>query len=351
MLFISIIDFFLLFNRTWMLRSIFAALLIGIVGAVIGCYIILNKMIFLGEAVAHSAFAGAALGILLGSINPLFFIFAFSEASALTVGYVNQKKILNEDIVIGIIFSGMMGIGIIILSFMSEFASSVSSILFGAILLISDTQLIIMVVVGLIVLAIILYFRNEYKFIVFDQEMAQVSGLPVQQFNYLFLILVGAIITISLNAIGAILVFAMFIMPSAAAYMWTFDFKKMLILASSFGVISGFFGIMFSYLFILPGGPSIVLIATAMFTISYILSPKRKASQLNPTECKFCQVEEKQELVEHEIGVDVPHYHTKDERGIVLKVDLKKNPEIHEWKGHRPILGTEDSKKKKRRRK
>lgn len=334
-----------------MLRSIAAAILIGIVGAIIGCYIILNKMIFLGEAVSHSAFAGAALGILLG-INPLFLIFTFSEISAVSVGYVNQKKIMNEDIVIGIIFSGMMGLGIIILSFMDEFSSSVSSILFGAILIISSTQLIIMLIISIIVLFIILFLRNEYKFIVFDREMALVSGLPVKKFDYLFLILIGAIITISLNAIGAILVFAMFIMPSAAAYMWTFDFKKMLILASSFGVASGFFGIMISYLFILPGGPSIVLIATIIFTFSYLVSPKRKARKLSPAECKFCQLEEIEEVTEHPIGVDVPHYHTQDERGILLKVDLRKNPKDHVWKGHRPIISNkEDSSKSERNKK
>ncbi|MHA1688208.1 MAG: metal ABC transporter permease [Promethearchaeota archaeon] len=336
MLFVSIFEFFLLFNRPWMIRSILAALLIGVIGGIIGCYIILNRMIFLGEAVAHSAFAGAALGILLG-VNPLVFIFAFSEISAVSVGYVNQKKIMNEDIVIGIIFSGMMGLGIIILSFMDEFSASVSSILFGAILIISSTQLVIMTLISIVVLIIILFLRNEYKFIVFDREMARVSGLPVKKLDYLFLLLVGAIITISLNAIGAILVFAMFIMPSAASYMWTFNFKKMLILSSAIGMISGFLGIMISYLFILPGGPSIVLIATIFFVVSYLFSPKRKARALSPMECKFCKIEEKPPL-EHPIGIDVPHYHVKEEGKIFLKVDLSKQREGHKWKGHRPLI-------------
>ncbi|MHA1762772.1 MAG: metal ABC transporter permease [Promethearchaeota archaeon] len=319
-----------------MIRSILAAILIGIIGGIIGCYIILNRMIFLGEAVAHSAFAGAALGILLG-LNPLIFIFAFSEISAVSVGYVNQKKIMNEDIVIGIIFSGMMGLGIIILSFMDEFSASVSSILFGAILIISSTQLLIMGIISILVLIIILFLRNEYKFIVFDRDMARVSGLPVKKLDYLFLLLVGAIITISLNAIGAILVFAMFIMPSAAAYMWTFNFRKMLILASAIGMVSGFLGIMISYLFILPGGPSIVLIATIIFTVSYLFSPKRKARTISPFECKFCKLEEEAPL-EHPIGIDVPHYHAREEGKIFLKVNLSKKPVNHKWKGHRPLV-------------
>lgn len=350
MIYISILDFFLLFDRPWMIRTIIAASLLGIIGGIIGCYIILNKMIFLGEAIAHSAFAGAALGMLLG-INPIIFIFIFSETSAISVGYVNQKKIMHEDIVIGIIFSAMMGLGIIILSFMDEFSASVSSILFGAILLISDVQLITMIITGVIVLLIILFLRKEYKFIVFDREMANVSGLPVKKLDYLFLLLLGAIITISLNAIGAILVFAMFIIPAAAAYMWTFNFKKMLILSCIIGVLSGFFGIMISYLFILPGGPSIVSIASIIFLISYFLSPKRRSQAVSPLECRYCNIEELEEIVDHALGIDVPHVHTDDHRKIILKVNPKKMPSDHTWRGHKPIEEVEKKKRKKERNK
>lgn len=346
MIYISILDFFLLFDRPWMIRTIIAASLLGIIGGIIGCYIILNKMIFLGEAIAHSAFAGAALGMLLG-INPIIFIFIFSETSAISVGYVNQKKIMHEDIVIGIIFSAMMGLGIIILSFMDEFSASVSSILFGAILLISDVQLITMIITGVIVLLIILFLRKEYKFIVFDREMANVSGLPVKKLDYLFLLLLGAIITISLNAIGAILVFAMFIIPAAAAYMWTFNFKKMLILSCIIGVLSGFFGIMISYLFILPGGPSIVSIASIIFLISYFLSPKRRSQAVSPLECRYCNIEELEEIVDHALGIDVPHVHTDDHRKIILKVNPKKMPSDHIWRGHKSIEEVDKKKSKK----
>ncbi len=342
MIYVSIIDFFLLFNRPWMIRSLIAAIIIGIVGGIIGTFIILRKVIFLGEAVAHSAFAGASLGMIFG-INPIFTIFIFSELSAFSVGYVNQKKILNEDIVIGIIFSATLGLGIIFLSFLDEFSSGASSILFGAILLISDLQLLLVISSSLVVLIIVLIFRKEYKLMAFDKELAQISGLPIKKLDYLFLAMLALLITFYLNSIGAILVFGLFIMPSAAAYMLTYNFKKLLVISSIFGVISGFFGIMISFLFLMPGGPSIIIVAASIFIISYILSPKRKSLAKTPSECKFCGMEETP--VEHTIDIDVPHIHDEESRKIMLRVNPKKMPIEHSWKGHKTLALSEEEAK------
>ncbi|MBD3194129.1 MAG: iron chelate uptake ABC transporter family permease subunit [Candidatus Lokiarchaeota archaeon] len=336
MIYVTILEFFELFQKSWMQRILIAAILIGIVGGIIGTFIILYKIIFLGEAIAHSAFAGVALALVLG-VQPLYMIFLFSELSAISVGYVNQKKIMNEDIILAIIFSGMMALGIIFINLLTEVSASVSSILFGAIFYINADQVNMLIIVSIIVIGIIIYLRKEYFFMVFNKEIAKISGIPVKFLDYLFLMLLAALIAVSIQAIGAILVFAIFIMPAAAAYMLTYNYRIMMLLSTIFGAISGFFGIMISFLYNLPGGPSIVIVATGIFIISFLLSPKRLSKLISKIRFKFSEKYKKvQEEFEHPLGIDVPHTHTEKEE-ILLRVKPKKFPSEHKWRGHRPI--------------
>ncbi|TFF90239.1 MAG: metal ABC transporter permease [Promethearchaeota archaeon] len=333
---ISLWEFFELFSRPWMQRILITAIIIGIVGGIIGTFIILYRIIFLGEAIAHSAFAGVALALVLG-IEPIFMIFLFSELSAISVGYVNQKKIMNEDIILAIIFAGMMALGIVFINLLSEVSANVSSILFGAIFYINSTQVAILVIVSVIVIIILIYLRKEYFFMVFNKEMAQVSGIPVKILDYFFLLLLAALIAVSIQAIGAILVFAIFIMPAAAAYMLTYNYRLMIFLSALFGAASGFLGVMISFLYNLPGGPSIVLIASCFFIISYLLSPKRLSKLIGKLKFKFSKEYKKmQEEFEHPLGIDVPHSHIDKEK-IILQINPKKFPPEHKWKGHKPL--------------
>jgi ABC-type Mn2+/Zn2+ transport system permease subunit len=343
---VSFLEFFELFSKPWMQRILITAIVIGIVGGIIGTFIILYKIIFLGEAIAHSAFAGVALALVLG-INPIYLIFVFSELSAVSVGYVNQKKIMNENIILAIIFSGMMALGIIFINLLTEVSASISGILFGAIFYVNTTQVILLVVVSSIVIAFLLILRKEYFFMVFNKEMAKISGIPVKILDYAFLIMLAALIAVSIQAIGAILVFSFFIMPAAAAYMLTYDYRLMMALSTVFGAISGFMGIMISFLFNLPGGPSMVLIATAIFLVSYIFSPKRLTKLISKLKFRFSsKYKKQQEKLHHPIDIDVPHAHIDQEK-ILLQVKPKNFPTDHSWKGHRPLKRFNNKVKKK----
>lgn len=336
MLNITILEFFELFTRSWMQRILITAIVIGIVGGIIGTFIILYKIIFLGEAIAHSAFAGVAFALVLG-IQPLSMIFLFSELSAISVAYVNQKKIINEDIILAIIFSGMMALGIIFINLQTEVSASVSSILFGAIFYINADDVIILLIVSLIVIAFIIYLRKEYLFMVFNRDIAKLSGIPVKFLDYLFLMLLAALIAVSIQSIGALLIFAIFIMPSAAAYMLTYNYRIMLGLSALFGAISGFFGIMISFLYDLPGGPSIVIIATGIFLISFLFSPKRLSKFISKLKFKYSdKYKREQEVFKHPFKIDIPHAHTEREE-IILSLKPKKFPSGHKWKGHKPL--------------
>lgn len=344
MLNVGIIEFFdLIFNKAYMQRILIAAIVIGIVGGIIGTFIILYKIIFLGEAIAHSAFAGVALALVFG-VPPLYMILLFTEVSAVSVGYVNQKKMMNEDIILAIVFSGMMALGIIFVNLLTEVSASVSSILFGAIFYINQEQVIILILASISVIAFLIYLRKEYFFMVFNKEMAKLSGIPVKILDYIFLMLLAALIAVSIQSIGAILVFAIFIMPAAAAYMLTYNYRLMIVLSAIFGAASGFLGIMVSFIYNLPGGPSIVIVATGFFIVSFISSPKRLSKFISKLKFKFSSKYRKlQDKFEHPLNIDVPHAHLVPEQ-IILQVKPKKFPSHHQWKGHKPLNGTNKKK-------
>lgn len=296
----------------FMQKALIAAIFIGIICALIGSFVLLRGMIFLGEAIAHSAFAGAALAILLGW-DPLLVIMLFSVLSAISIGYVNENKIMKDEIIIGVIFSFFMALAILFISFMSVYSTDVASILFGNILIISPSTFHLLILFSVVIIIVILGIKKELYFMTFDEESAKISGIPTRLLNYIFLILVSMTISVSLKAIGAILVFAMIVTPAAAAYQLTFRFNRLLILSGFFGVFSTVGGLYLSVVFDLPSGSTIVTLVTVIFLISFITSPKRRLANISrlPTECKYC----KEDLVE---GVcedpdclqsPTPHYH------------------------------------------
>jgi hypothetical protein len=158
--------------------------------------------------------------------------------------------------------------------------------------------------------------------------------------------LLAALIAVTIQSIGAILVFAIFIMPAATAYMLTYNYRIMIILSALFGALSGFLGVMISFLYNLPGGPSIVIIATGFFLVAFIFSPKRLSKFINRLKFKYSEeYKELQERFDHPLGIDVPHAHIDTEK-IILQVKPKKFPPEHKWKGHKPIGGESKESKK-----
>ena len=330
----TILDFFSALGTPLMLKALATAIVIGVLGGVIGVFVLLKGMVFLGEAIAHSAFAGAALGILLG-IDPLITIIIFGLIASLGVGYVSEKKIMKDEIIIGIIFTAFMALAILFIGLMPYYSTDVTSILFGDILLISWENFIILLFLSMTVLIIIFGIKKELHFITFNSEMASVMGIPVRFINYLFLVLVALTIDISLKAIGAILVFAMIITPAAAAYQWTFKINKMILLATIFGVCSSLFGLFFSYIWDLPSGSTIVGVATILFVFSFIVSPKRRKSGTGHVveDCEYCSktIGGRQFCIEENcVAKDIPHKH--DEKGLIIySTDLhtRKIPSKH----------------------
>ncbi len=313
-------------------RALISAVIIGIICSLIGVFILLRKMVFLGQGIAHSAFAGAALGLLLG-VDPLLTILLFSVFSAITIGYVDEKKLVESEVMIGVIFSFFMALAILFIGMMEVYSTDVISILFGNILIITQERLILFLIFSAMILLLLFMIKKELFFMTFDIELAEVSGVPVRFLTYLFLVMVSVTISVSLRAIGAILVFAMIITPAAAAYQWTYHINRMMILSVVFGVFSAVFGLYLSYTFDLPSGSTIVSAITAIFVISFLFSPKRMASKRTIQECPYC----KDYLLEGEecqrpecIAAGILHRHIDHEISIDKKHLPKKKPTKHD---------------------
>ncbi|MFX0065835.1 MAG: metal ABC transporter permease [Candidatus Hermodarchaeota archaeon] len=325
--------FYALQSYAFMQRAMLAAIIIGVVCSLVGVFILLRGMIFLGEAIAHSAFAGAALALLI-KINPLLSILGFSVGSAVGIGYVNEKQVMRNEIIIGIVFSFFMALAILFIGLMEQYSTEVQSILFGNILLVTQENFVLLLAFGAIVLALLIFTKKELFLMTFDTDYAEITGIPVRLLNYLFLILISITISVSLKAIGAVLVFALIVTPAAAAYQWTFQLNRLLVLAAAFGVFGSVFGLVFSYLLDVPSGSTIVTVVTAVFILSFIFSPKRRQAKLTPVDCVYCKeyiLEERRcEDPDDCPAAKIPHQHT--ETGYVIKKnDLpKKEPTKHD---------------------
>jgi ABC-type Mn2+/Zn2+ transport system permease subunit len=293
------------FKYTFLQRALFTSIIVGVICGLVGVFIILRGLIFMGAGIAHSSFAGGALGILLG-INPFVTIFFFSTGAALTIGFINEKGYVEDNnVAVGIIFSLTMALAILFISLIRTYNAAVTNILFGNVLVVTTEDMILLIFISIIIMMIIFFMKKELFFITFDDEMASATGIPVKFISYIFLILISFAIVVSLKAIGAILVFAMITTPAAAAYQWSYKLNRILLLSILFGAISSSVGLYLSYILNLPSGSMITMTISVIFIISIIFSPKRRAGKdigykhtckvcdkVSVEECEFCLAEE-----------------------------------------------------------
>jgi manganese/iron transport system permease protein len=266
---------FAIFGYQFMQNAILATFLGGIACAVIGVFVVLLHMPFIGVAMAHAAFAGALFGLLIG-VNPLITAFAFSFLVALIIGPLADRGQLTPDTSLGVIFSLMLGIALLIIGLMPTTRSDALNLLWGSVLTVTHTDILLLAGVAVVVVGLVMVFYKEAQATVFNRQIALAVGLPATLILYAILFLTGATITVSLNSIGGLLIFSLILNPAAAAYQLTYNMKKMFLLAAAFGVASGWAGLFLSYIFNLPSGATIVITSSLIFGICALFSPKRK---------------------------------------------------------------------------
>ncbi|MHA1340273.1 MAG: metal ABC transporter permease [Promethearchaeota archaeon] len=286
----SIVDFFEALNYSFIQRSLITAILLGIFCGIIGCFIILKRMVFLVDGIAHSAFAGGALSILLG-FNPWIIIGGFGITTAILMGYVEEKGKIQNETAIGIVFAFTMGLAIIFRSMLPQYTNGIDALLFGSVATVSSEELIILIIIGSICLILIVLTKKELFFITFDEELARANGLPVRKLNYLFLIISALIVMVSIKIVGVILLLAVIVTPAACAYQFTYKFNKMILFSILISLICTFIGYMISFILEISTSASIVVILTLAFFISYLASPKRRTHRpsINEEFCITCQ--------------------------------------------------------------
>jgi ABC-type Mn2+/Zn2+ transport system permease subunit len=264
-----------IFQYTFMQRALISATLIGALCALIGVYIVLRSMSFIGAGIAHASFGGVALGFLV-HINPFFTTIAFSTLTAWAIAFVSEKQKVREDTAVGIFFASTMAFGVLLIGLMRGYNVDLFSYIFGNILAVSRFDIYAGLVLALLVIGVIAYFYKEFLLLTFDVEMAQVVGLPIRRLNLLMLTLVALTIVISIKSVGIVLVSALIVTPAASAYLLTSDFKKMMWLSVAIGIGSSWVGLFLSIALNLASGAAIVLAATLFFFCCLLFSPKQR---------------------------------------------------------------------------
>jgi len=263
-------------QNDFMVRAFIAAILIGLVCSVIGVYVVLRNMSFIGDGLAHASFAGIVIAYLLKAdlyVGGLI----FTILTALGIGAVAKKSEISLDTTIGVFFTAAFALGVALMSRVRTYVVDLQDFLFGNILAIDRRDIIIIAVLAVAVLLMVAALYKELLFASFDPVSAGASGLPVDALSYTLLVLLAVTIIVSLQAAGIILVAALLVTPAATAYQLTNRFGPMMLISAAIGVGSGIVGLYLSYYLNVASGSSIVLVATACFFIAMALSPKRRS--------------------------------------------------------------------------
>ena len=257
----------------FMLRGLSAAILVGIISAVVGTYVVLRGMAFFGDALAHTILPGVALGYLVsGGARDTLFWWALGTAviAALGIGAISKQAQIKEDTAIGVIFAGMFALGIALISTVRSYAVDLSHFLFGDVLGVSSQSLWLILIFGGVVLLTVAAFYKEFLTLSFDPILAVTLRLPVGLLENLLLALIAVTIAVSLQTVGVALMVAMLVTPAATASLLTHRLPIMMGLAALFASLSGLIGLYLSYYLSIASGAAIVLTATAIFLLVFI---------------------------------------------------------------------------------
>jgi manganese/iron transport system permease protein len=255
-------------------RALVASALVGVACAVIGSFVVLKGMSFIGDAVSHAAFPGIVIAYMLGL--PIIIGGAIASiVTALGIGALTRRSGLRSDSIIGVLFAGMFALGVALFSSIPNYVGDLFHFLFGDVLGISVSDLLALSLLVLILLVVVRVLWKELLFATFDPLGAGAAGLPVRRLDDLLLILIAVTIVISLQAVGIVLVVAMITTPAATAQMLVQRFGKMISTAALIGVVSAVAGLYLSYAFDLASGAAIVLVETALFLLVLLLTSLR----------------------------------------------------------------------------
>lgn len=257
----------------FMQRSLITAVLVGIVCATVGCYLMVQRLALLGDAISHSVLPGLVIAYIIG-MDIFLGAFIAGVFSTVVIAWIHTQSQIKEDAAMGIVFSAFFALGITLITIVQkENKIDLNHFLFGNILSVTQSEVINTLVITILVLIVIVLLYKELMLYTFDPVGAQAAGLPTNLLNFGLMVLIALTIVASLKSVGVILVLAMLITPGATAYLLVYRLHMMMIVGAIIGVISSITGMYLSFHFNLPSGPAIVLVAFGFFLIAFLLSP------------------------------------------------------------------------------
>ena len=257
----------------FMLKALAMSAVVGLVCAVLSCYMILKGWSLMGDAVSHSVMPGVVMSYILG-IPFSIGAFVFGLLSVILIGFVKRQTRVKEDAVIGLVFTGFFALGLILIS-RTPSTVDLTHILFGNVLGITNADMIQTVIIAAITMIAILVLRKDLMLFCFDENHARAIGLNTSFLYYALLALLALTIVTALQTVGIILVTAMLITPGVIAYMLTDRFNRMLVIAATVSVLSSLIGAYASYHLDASTGGCIVVLQTLVFAAVFIFAPKQ----------------------------------------------------------------------------
>lgn len=262
------------FTLAFMQKALLASLIVGVVCAVLGCYVVLRGMAFLGDALAHSVLPGVAVAYLVGA-NLLIGALIAGLLVAIGISFLSRGGAMKEDTAIGVFFAAALALGVVLISTMSTYSVDLTHVLFGNVLGVSIADLWIGGLLGLVVLVAVVLLYRQLLVMSFDPILGATLGLRTQRLRTVLFVMMAATVVVALKTVGVALVAAMLIIPPASAYLLVRRLPAMMAVSAGLGALSAIGGLYASYYLNVATGGAIVLTATGLFVLAYLLAPER----------------------------------------------------------------------------
>lgn len=251
----------------FMRNALYAAILVGIACGIVGTFVVVKKIVFISGGISHTAFGGIGLGYLLG-INPILMALPFSVLSALSIGILRRRTAISEDAAIGILWTLGMALGILFVSLTPGYAPDLFGYLFGSILSVPFSDIIIMAVLDAIILITVVVLYKELQAASFDEEFSSIVGVPTQTLYFILLCLIALSTIVLIRVVGIILIIALLTFPATIVRQFTSALKRIIIFSTIIAILLSVTGLLLSYIFDLPSGATIVLLSGVCFVVS-----------------------------------------------------------------------------------
>lgn len=263
-----------MFELEFMRNAFAAGFIISILCPFIGLFIVLRRYSMIGDTLSHSSFAGVAIGLVIG-VNPLITAFIFTTICALVIEFLRGYFKRYAELVMSIVLTLSLGIAIILIS-SGKASTNVNSFLFGSILTVGKEDLLIILIVGVLCILALSLIYNKLVYVTFDEDGAQTVGIRVKLINYIFTILVGATISLSIRVMGILVISSIIVVPVATAMQLKQSFNKTLIFSIIFGFIDIMVGLVMSYYINTAPGGTIALTSVIVLMLTIIFSKFKK---------------------------------------------------------------------------